>query len=96
MTIEVTNTGEVDGKEVVQLYASKPESVVERAPKELKAFQKVAVKAGATERVELSFEVVKLAYWNEAEQQWRIEKGDYDLYVGNSSEATEKVRITVK
>ncbi|MBQ5394923.1 MAG: fibronectin type III-like domain-contianing protein, partial [Alistipes sp.] len=85
-----------DGKEVVQLYASKPESVVERAPKELKAFQKVAVKAGATERVELSFEVDKLAYWNEAEQQWRIEKGDYDLYVGNSSEATEKVRITVK
>ena len=96
VTIEVTNTGAVDGKEVIQLYASKPESVVERAPKELKAFQKVAVKAGATERVELSFEVDKLAYWNEAEQQWRIEKGDYDLYVGNSSEATEKVRITVK
>lgn len=96
VTIEVTNTGAVDGKEVVQLYASKPESVVERAPKELKAFQKVAVKAGATERVELSFEVDKLAYWNEAEQQWKIEKGDYDLYVGNSSEATEKVRITVK
>lgn len=96
VTIEVTNTGQIDGKEVVQLYASKPESSVVRAPRELKAFKKVLVKAGQKERVELSFDVAELAYWDETPNQWRVEKGNYDLYVGNSSEATEKVRITVK
>ena len=94
--VDVTNTGAVDGKEVVQLYASKPNSEVVRAPRELKAFEKVFVKAGKSERVRLTFEVDALAYWDEEQDAWSLEKGDYLLYVGNSSEADKAVRITVK
>ena len=96
VSVEVTNTGSVAGKEVVQLYASKPESAVERAPRELKAFEKVALQAGETKRIELSLAVEELAYWDEESHSWQIEKGDYDLYVGNSSEAASKVTITVR
>lgn len=96
ISVEVTNTGSVAGKEVVQLYASKPESAVERAPRELKAFEKVALQAGETKRVELSLAVEELSYWDEESHSWQIEKGDYDLYVGNSSEAASKVTITVR
>ena len=94
--VDVTNTGAVDGKEVVQLYASKPDSDIERASRELKAFEKVLVKRGETVRVKLSFEVDALAYWDEEQDAWSLEKGDYLLYVGNSSEADKAVRITVK
>lgn len=96
VVVEVKNTGAVDGKEVVQLYASKPESAVVRAPRELKAFRKVAVEAGAAKRVELTFAVEDLAYWDESSDSWQIETGDYDLYVGNSSEAASKVTITIQ
>ena len=96
VSVEVTNTGSVAGKEVVQLYASKTESAVERAPRELKAFEKVALQAGETKRVELSLAVEELAYWDEESHSWQIEKGDYDLYVGNSSEAASKVSVTVR
>ena len=94
--VDVTNTGAVDGKEVVQLYASKPDSEVVRAPRELKAFEKVFVEAGKSERVRLTFETDALAYWDETCGAWSLEKGDYLLYVGNSSEADKAVRITVK
>ena len=96
VSVELTNSGAVAGKEVVQLYASKPESAVVRAPRELKAFEKVALQAGETKRVELSFAVEELAYWDETSHSWQIEKGDYDLYVGNSSEAASKLTITVR
>ena len=94
--VDVTNTGVVDGKEVVQLYASKPGSDIERAPRELKAFEKVFVKTGETVRVKLSFEVDALAYWDEEQDAWSLEKGDYLLYVGNSSEADKAVTVIVK
>ena len=94
--VDVTNTGAVDGKEVVQLYASKPDSKIERAPRELKAFEKVLVKRGETVRVKLSFEVDALAYWDEEQDAWSLEKGDYLLYVGNSSEADKAVTVIVK
>jgi beta-glucosidase len=96
VTVDVTNTGAVDGKEVVQLYASKPDSDIERAPRELKAFEKVLVKRGETVRVKLSFEVDALAYWDEEQDAWSLEKGDYLLYVGTSSEADKAVTVIVK
>ncbi|MCM1150905.1 MAG: glycoside hydrolase family 3 C-terminal domain-containing protein [Alistipes sp.] len=96
VSVEVTNTGSVEGKEVVQLYAGKPKSAVERAPRELKAFVKETFAPGETRRVELAFPVAELAYWDEAEGAWEVEKGTYTVYVGNSSEATGAVKIEVQ
>ncbi len=94
--VELKNNGPMAGKEVVQLYASKPKSHILRAPRELKAFQKVALEAGETARVELVVPVEKLAYWDEKSHSFEVERGNYTLYVGNSSEATEAVTIEVK
>ena len=94
--VEVANTGSCEGSEVVQLYVSKPKSAVERAPRELKAFSKVALAAGEHKRVTLTVPVSDLAYWNMDSGCWEVESGDYLIYTGNSSEADQKVKITVR
>ena len=94
--VEVVNTGSREGSEVVQLYVSKPKSAVERAPRELKAFSKVALAAGERKRVTLTLPVSGLACWNSELGDWEIESGDYLLYTGNSSTANQKVKISVR
>ena len=94
--VEVTNTGDRAGSEVVQLYASKPKSAVARAPRELRAFEKVALAPNESRKVTLEVPVASLAYWNTAENGWTVEPGDYWLYTGNSSEAAQRVKITVR
>ena len=96
VTTRVKNTGKVAGKETVQLYISKPGSLVERAEKELKAFKKVMVPAGKEVAVTLRVPVKNLAYYNEQESNWIIEPGDYILMAGTSSrdiKATEAISI---
>jgi beta-glucosidase len=96
VTLNVRNTGKMDGKETVQLYIGKRGSVVERADKELKAFKKVMVPAGKEVSVSLSIPVNSLAYYDEKRSQWVVEPGDYQLMDGTSSkdiEATASIKI---
>jgi len=83
--VDVTNTGERDGRTVVQAYASIGASVVQRAPRELKAFQSVAIAAGATTTVELRIPRADLAYWDVRVDRWVVEGGEYTVSVGESS-----------
>ena len=93
----VKNTGSRDGKEVVEVYVGKKGSRVERAPKELKGFSKVEVPAGAQKQVSISIPVKSLAFFDEAAQNWEVEKGDYVLYVGNSSDnISSEIAFSVK
>lgn len=85
VTVTVKNTGKIDGKEVVQVYVSKPNSGVERAAQELKGFQKVFVKAAGSQEATISIPVKELAYYNTSNQQWVVESGEYILKIGNSS-----------
>ena len=89
-TIEVTftikNTGDFDGKEVAQLYVSNPNSAIKRAAKELKGFQKVFVKSGATEKVIITLPAKELAYFDVTKNDWVVEPGTYVLKLGNSSQ----------
>lgn len=89
VTLNVSNTGKMDGKETIQLYVGKPGSVVERADKELKAFKKVMVPAGKEVSVTLSIPVNSLAYYDEKSSQWIVEPGDYQLMAGTSSKDIE-------
>jgi beta-glucosidase len=84
-TLQVTNKGKYSGKETVQLYISKPVSLVERAEKELKAFKKVTIPAGKTINVTLTIPVKDLAYYDVVQGKWVIEKGQYKLLAGTSS-----------
>jgi beta-glucosidase len=97
LTCLVSNSGNVNGAEVVQVYVGKPNSKVERALKELKGFDKVFLKKGEKENVSIGINVSDLAFYNEAASNWELEKGDYEIYVGNASDnISKKLKITVK
>jgi beta-glucosidase len=83
--VTVTNTGERDGHEVVQLYASKPGSSVVRPVRVLVGFQRVWVPAGESVTVELGVARDDLAYYDIRVPGWVVEGGDYRLEVGASS-----------
>ena len=83
--VPVTNTGERDGREVVQVYVSLPGSAVRRAPRELKAFANVAIAAGQTADVVLTIDRDDLAYWETRLGRWMVEGGEYHCAVGASS-----------
>jgi beta-glucosidase len=83
--VPVTNTGERDGREVVQVYVSLPGSAVSRARRELKAFASVPLRAGETEDVVLAIDRDDLAYWDTRLKRWVVEGGEYHCAVGASS-----------
>lgn len=85
VSVEVTNTGEVAGKEIVQVYVHDHKSGLVRSPKELKAFAKVALKPGETKTVSLHLDFHAFAYYHPAYRQWITEDGEFDLLIGASS-----------
>jgi beta-glucosidase len=91
VTADVTNTGEVAGDEVVQLYIGARSSKVERAPKELKAFTKVALAPGEMRTIRLAVPAANLAYYGE-KAGWIVEPGDYEVIVGRHSLDDEALR----
>ncbi|KIP94960.1 beta-glucosidase [Microbacterium sp. MEJ108Y] len=83
--VDVTNTGARDGREIVQVYAAPVTSVVQRAPRELKAFASVALAEGETRTVELIVRREDLAYWDVRVDRWVVESGEYTVEVAASS-----------
>ena len=85
VTVLVKNSGSRDGEEVVQLYASYPESKVERPMKQLRAFSKVPIAAGDTKEVVLDIPKEDFAYWDEIQDKFVVEPGKVKLLIGASS-----------
>lgn len=83
-TLTVTNSGNVDGAEVVQLYVGLPNAIVFRPEKELKGFAKVFLKAGESQRVHIPFDDKTFRYWNIKTGRWEVEMGIYRIMVGAS------------
>lgn len=83
--LDVTNSGDRDGREVVQVYVVPTTSIVQRAPRELKAFSSVALAAGETRSVELVVRREDLAYWDIRVDRWVVEGGEYTVEVAASS-----------
>lgn len=90
--VDVTNAGDRDGREVVQVYVAPAASIVQRAPRELKAFASVALAAGETRTVELVVRREDLAYWDIRVDRWVVEGGAYTVDVAASS---RDIRSTV-
>ena len=86
VSLDVTNTGQRAGKEIVQLYVRDVEASVARPPKELKGFAKVALEPGETTTVTLHLDREALAFWNEDRQEWVAEAGEFEVLVGSSSQ----------
>ncbi len=85
ISLKVKNAGDMDGKEIVQLYVAPKETVALRPVHELKAFEKVELKAG--EEKDIMFKLGKLdfSYYSEDEHSFVLEKGKYELQLSSSS-----------
>ncbi len=96
VTVTVTNTGTVDGAEVVQVYVEDVESSVTRPVRELKGFVKVSLAAGAAERVSIELGQRAFAFWSIRHRDWVVETGDFVIAPGpNSRDLPLRTTVTV-
>ena len=86
VSVDVTNTGKVAGKETVEIYVGKKDSAVERAAKELRGFAKVDLNPGETKTVTVELEPETFQYYNEEKASFVTESGTYQIYAGKSVE----------
>lgn len=85
VSVEVTNSGEVAGKEVVQLYLSAPQGELAREALALKAFAKVHLNPGETKTVPLVLNWQDFACFHPALATWVVDSGEYQLHIARSS-----------
>ncbi len=97
VSADVTNTGIVSGKEVVQLYVAAAESAIIRPVRELKGFVKVELEPGETKRVTFTLGKRAFAYWNRGMHDWHVETGEYEIGIGrHSRDIVLSERVTVE
>lgn len=94
-TVEVRNTGNMEGKEIVQLYIHDVASTSTRPVKELKAFEKVNIKPGESKKIEFALTAEDLKYYDHA-LNFVCEPGEFEIMVGPDSERLSKAVLTVK
>jgi len=85
VTIPVTNTGKVEGKEIVQLYIQDEKSSLPRPVKELKGFKKIALAPGQTSEISFKITPDDLEFFDDAKHEWVAEPGKFKAMVGSSS-----------
>lgn len=83
-TISVTNTGDFDGEEVVQMYIRDVVGSIARPVKELKGFQKIMMKKGETREVKFTIGLEELKFYNN-ELKYLAEPGDFKVFIGGNS-----------
>lgn len=84
--IDVTNTGQRAGQEIVQLYVRDVAATVARPLKELKGFGKVSLEPGETKTVPITIDRTALAFWDDEHHAWVAEAGDFEVLIGSSSQ----------
>lgn len=83
--LDVTNSGTVAGKEIVQLYVADLESTAIRPVKELKNFEKVYLEPGETKTVTMTLDKRAFAYYEPRIKDWYVEGGEFEIMAGKSS-----------
>ncbi len=95
VTVDVKNSGAVDGEEVIQLYVYDKVGSVTRPVRELKGFKKVMFKAGEQKTISFKLDAKDLAFYTR-DMSFKVEPGEFELYVGGSSKADLMQGFTVK
>lgn len=90
-TVSVKNTGNVAGKETVQLYIGDDKASVARPKKELKAFKKIALAPGETKEVKLTISADDLKFFDAQKHEWVAEPGTFKAYIGASTQDIKSV-----
>lgn len=86
VSFTLANNTQFEGEEVAQVYVSRPTSHIERPEKELKGFQRVALKRGESKTVTIPIRRSDLCHWDEMAQSWMMEPGKLVISVGGSSD----------
>ena len=94
VSVEISNTGSIKGEEVVQLYIHDLVGSLTRPVRELKSFEKVVLEPGQTKTLHFNIDKETLQFYT-ANDQWEVEPGDFDLYVGGNSNAELRASFSV-
>lgn len=86
VSFQVKNIGEIDGKETTFIFVKKPEGKVFFPVKELCEFQKITVSVGQEVQVKMEIDISKIAYYNTVLHDWDVIVGEYEIFVGASSD----------
>jgi beta-glucosidase len=95
VTATVTNTGAKEGDEVVQLYIRDKVASVTRPVRELKGFQRVTLKPGASQTLKFPLTSKELGFYDRA-MRWTVEPGEFEVYVGSSSLAPKATSFFIR
>ncbi|MFY0625102.1 MAG: glycoside hydrolase family 3 C-terminal domain-containing protein [Reichenbachiella sp.] len=90
VSVEVKNSGDIEGLETVQIYMEDVESSLMRPLKELKGFSKVSLDAGQTDKVQIDIPVSSLAFFDDKKMKWVVEPGEFKIHIGTSSADVKK------
>ncbi|NWK57247.1 glycoside hydrolase family 3 C-terminal domain-containing protein, partial [Verrucomicrobiaceae bacterium N1E253] len=92
VAVKVTNTGDREGAEVVQLYVGDKKSSLVRPEKELKRYRKVFLKQGESKTVILELDFRSFAFWDPSTKEWQVEAGEFHLMTGTSSKDIQSTK----
>jgi beta-glucosidase len=97
VTVDITNTGKVAGKEIVQIYVRDQKAGLIRPEKELKGFAKVELQPGETKSVSIPLDFRAFAYYHPEYKQWITEDGDFDILIAASAvDIRETLTVTLE
>jgi beta-glucosidase len=97
VTVDVTNTGAVAGKEIVQIYVHDQQAGLVRPQKELKGFAKVELQPGETKTVSIPLDFRAFAFYHPEYKQWLTEDGDFDILIAASAaDIRQTVTVTLE
>jgi beta-glucosidase len=95
-SIKVTNAGDRQGDQVVQLYIGFDNSAIEREHKLLKGFERVSLNPGESKRVTIKCPFDKIKYYDHRSNSWILEKMEYQVYLGSSSNEDDLIKSSFK
>jgi beta-glucosidase len=97
VSVDIRNTGDVDGAEVVQLYIADPIASIDRPSKELKGFEKVWLKAGEKKTVTFEIDSDDLSFYDVTKGGWNAEAGEFLALIARSAgDVRETVMFNLK
>ncbi|HLW07338.1 MAG TPA: beta-glucosidase BglX [Marinilabiliaceae bacterium] len=95
VSVEIKNSGKVDGAEVVQMYIHDVVRSVTQPVKELKGFQKIFLKAGETKKVEFKITNDQLAFYHQ-DMSFEAENGEFKIFIGTNSDTSNSVSLELR
>jgi beta-glucosidase len=96
VTVDLKNSSSIDADQTVQLYTHQRAGSASRPVRELKGFVRVHLRAGETRSISIPLHADDLKFWSPATYDWALEPGLFDIWVGDSSAATEHATFTLR